>query len=80
MTEKDVLFIRAYKQRLITALRLAMIEQGVTQNDIAETLGVTPQYISAVLKSNTPTVSRALLRMARALSVDPGSLGFVNKN
>lgn len=57
-----------------------MIERGVTQNDIAETLGVTPQYISAVLKSNTPTVSRALLRMARALSVDPGSLGFVNKN
>ncbi len=59
---------------MIPRLKEVMKEKGVKQNDLAERLGVSSQYISGVVTGRLTVSLKRLYEIAEILEVDPVSL------
>lgn len=67
-------------KEMVPRLKEVMKEKGVKQNDLAEKLGVTSQYISGIVTGRLGVSLKRLYEIAEILDVEPVSLLKGNEN
>lgn len=51
-------------------VKVKLLEAGITQEKLGETIGTTGQYVNRILKKNNEVVNKTFIKMMEALGYD----------